>query len=218
MLNSETLNQIATANEAVVEKQFNKLRYSVRRLDRNAKRPRPDFLISNRAGRPEMLCEVKTVHSAGYLPDREAHISMLDAKLCDTGVFENQIDLTKISDNLADAVRKRNALAEDDPDFADLPLLVAFFFDFFADHLVCYPRTFDAEVSGILTIEKDIARTRAFGQLSTDEQKRRLKTGRMNDLPSNSKDFILIRNKAARRSLPRAFQDQCFTERYDESI
>lgn len=143
---------------------------------------------------------------------------MLDEKLCGTGAFENQIDLTKISDNLADAVRKRNALAEDDPEFADLPLLVAFFFDFFADHLVCYPRTFDAEVSGILTIEKDIARTRAFGQLSTDEQERRLKTGRMNDLPSNSKDFILIRNKAARRSLPRAFQDQCFTERYDESI
>jgi hypothetical protein len=59
MLNSKTSNQIATANEAVVETQFNKLTYSVRRLDRNAKRPRPDFLISNRAGRPEMLCEVK---------------------------------------------------------------------------------------------------------------------------------------------------------------
>ena len=37
------------------------------------------------------------------------------------GVFENPIDLTKISDNLADAVRKRSALAEDNPDFANLP-------------------------------------------------------------------------------------------------
>ena len=218
MLNSKTLNQIAAANEAVVEKQFDKLRYSVRRLDRNAKSPRPDFLISNRVGRPEMLCEVKTVHSAGYLPDRDAHISMLDEKLCDTGVFENQIDLTRISDNLADAVRKRNALVKDEPNFTDLPLLVAFFFDPFADYLVCYPRTFDPEVSGILTIEKDIARTKAFGQLSIDEQERRLRTGRMNDLPPNSKDFVLIRNKAARRSVSRDFQDQCFTERYDESI
>jgi len=103
MLNSKTLNQIAAANEAVVEKQFKKLRYSVRRLDRKTKRPRSDFLIANRAGRPEMLCEVKTVLSARYLPDRDAHISMLDEKLCDTGVFENQIDLTRISDNLADA-------------------------------------------------------------------------------------------------------------------
>src|SRR5205823_14652957 len=82
MLNSQTLNQIAAANEAVVEKQFNKLRYSVRRLDRNANSPRPDFLISNRAGRPEKVYEVKTVHSPGYLPDRDAHISMLDEKLC----------------------------------------------------------------------------------------------------------------------------------------
>jgi hypothetical protein len=218
MLNAETLNQIAAANEAVVEKQFKKLRYSVRRLDRNAKRPRPDFLISNRAGRPEMLCEVKTVHSAGYLPDRDAHISMLDERLCDTGVFENQIDLTKIRDNLADAIRKRNALVADDPNSADLPLLVAFFFDFFADHLVCYPRTFDPEVSGILTIKKDITRIEAFGRLSTDEQERRLRTGCMNNLPANSKDFILIRNKAARRRVPRTFQDVCFTERYDESI
>ena len=218
MLNSQTLNQLAAANEAVVEKQFNKLRYSVRRLDRNAKSPRPDFLISNRARRPEMVCEVKTVHSAGYLPDRDTHISMLDEKLCGTGVFENKIDLTRISDNLADAVRKRNALVKDDPNFADLPLLVAFFFDFFADHLVCYPRAFDPEVSGILTIGRDIARTDAFGQLSTDEQEQRLRGERMAGLPPSSKDFILVRNKAARRRVPRYFHNQCFTERYDESI
>ena len=127
MLNSRTLHQIATANEAIVERQFNKLKYSVRRLDRNARRARPDFLVSNRAGHPQMLCEVKTVHSAGYLPDRDAHVSMLDEKLYGTGVFSNPIDLTKITDNLADAVRKHNALAEDDPSSSDLPLLVAFF-------------------------------------------------------------------------------------------
>lgn len=165
-----------------------------------------------------MLCEVKTVHSAGYLPHRDAHVSMLEDKLWGSGVFENQIDLTKISDNLSDAVRKRNALAEDDPNLADLPLLVAFFFDFFADHLVCFPRRFDPEVSGILTIEKDIARTKVFSQLSIDEQKRRLRTECMDNLPPNSKDFVLIRNKIARRSVPRAFQKECFTEGYDESI
>jgi hypothetical protein len=217
MLNSQTLHQIATANEAIVEKQFNKLGYSVRRLDRNAKRPRPDFLISDRAVR-QVLCEVKTVHSAGYLAERDAHISMLDQKLCDTGVFENKIDLTRIIDNLADAVRKRNALVKDDPNFADLPLLVAFFFDFFADHLVCYPRSFDPEVSGIVTIARDIARTDAFGKLSTDEQEQRLRSGRVDGLPASSKDFILVRNKAARRKVPRDFQNRCFTERYDESI
>jgi hypothetical protein len=38
------------------------------------------------------------------------------------------------------------------------------------------------------------------------------------DLPPNSKDFVLIRNKAARRGVPEDFQAHCFTERYDESI
>jgi len=219
MLNSKTLNQIAAANEAVVKKQFKKLGYSVRRLDhRKMKKPRPDFLISNRSGRPEMLCEVKTVLSARYLPDRDVHISTLDEKLCDTGVFENPIDLRKMSDNLADAVHKRNALIEDDSSFADLPLLVAFFFDPFADFLVRYPRTFDPEVSGMLTIEKDVARNNAFEKLSTEEQEQRLRAGRMADLPGNSKDFVLVRNKAAHRRVPRDFQNRCVTEGYNESI
>jgi hypothetical protein len=218
MLDSEALSQITAANEGIIEKQLKKLTYAVTRLDRNVTSRRPDFLISNRAGRPEMLCEVKTVHSAGYLADRDAHISMLDGKLHETGVFEDQIDLTKISDNLANAVRKRNALVKDRPNLASLPLLVAFFFDFFADHLVCYPRSFDPEVSGILTIARDIARTEAFGKLSTDDQEQRLRSGRMEGLPASSKDFILVRNKAARRSVPEHFQSQCFTERYDESI
>ena len=217
MLNSKTLNQIAAANEAVVEKQFKKLRYSVRRLDRKTKRPRSDFLIANRAGRPEMLCEVKTVLSARYLPDRDAHISMLDEKLCDTGVFENQIDLTRISDNLADAVRKRNALVEDDPRFAKLPLVVAFFFDFFSDFLPFYPPTMDQEISGILTIEIDAALTKAFGKLSVEEQELRLRTGFAAGLPPNSKGFALVRNKTARRRVPQDFQLRCRNESYGES-
>lgn len=106
----------------------------------------------------------------------------------------------------------------DDANLADLPLLVAFFFDFFADHLACFPRSFDPEVSGILTIKKDIERTKAFSQLSMDEQERRLRTERMDGLPPNSRDFVLIRNKAARRSVPKAFQEKCYTEGYDESI
>jgi hypothetical protein len=210
MLNQKILGAIATRNEAVVKKQFEKLGYLVRRLDRNAKGKRPDFLIS-RADGPEMLCEVKTVHSAGYLPDRDAHISMLDEKLHNAGVLENQIDLTRISDNLANAVRKRIALVKDHPNFAGLPLLVAFFFDFFADHLVCYPRSFNPEVSGILTIEKDIARTKAFEKLSEEQQEQILRTQNAAGLPPESKKFALVRNKAASRPVPTDFQYQCLT-------
>jgi hypothetical protein len=214
-----SLNRTARANELIVEKQFRKLNYLVQRLDFQKKRPRPDSLILNSLG-PQMLCEVKTVFSGGYLRDRDVHISMHDEKLCNSGVCENEIDLTKIDDCLSDAVRKRSALVADHPSLADLPLLVAFFFDFFADFLPFYPRTMDErfqDISGILTIESDVARTKSFERLSVEEQELRLRTGLTAGLPPNTNDFVLVRNKTARRRVPKDFQLLCLTESYDRS-
>ena len=58
-------------------------------------------------------------------------------------------------------------------------MVVAFFFDFFADFLLFYPRTFDENVSGILTIKENVARDKAYDELelSIEEQERRLKVG-----------------------------------------
>ena len=69
MFRSELLKRLAAAYETIVEKQFKKLGYSVTRLDRQKERPRPDFLVS-RSGRPQMLCEVKAIFSAGYRRER----------------------------------------------------------------------------------------------------------------------------------------------------
>ena len=210
---------MATAYEAVVEKRFKKLRFSVQRLDRQKPRSRPDFLVSNSSGRPQLLCEVKTVFSGGYLRDKGVHVSMLEEKLWNFGVFQNEIDLTKIHDCLADAVRKRAALVADEKSLKDVPLLVAFAFDFFADFLHFYPRTFNADVSGILTIEKDVARVNAFQQFGIEEQERRLRTGFTRGLPPNSKDFVLVRNKnKAAQRVPKDFRLRCLTEGYDESM
>jgi hypothetical protein len=219
MLNPKKSNQIAAANEAAVKEQFEKLGYAVEKLDRkSSKRPRPDFLVLDRSGSRQMLCEVKTILSAGYLPDRHANISMQDENLADTGKFTTEIDLTDINERLADAVRKRRELVKDDSSFADLSLLVAFFFDFFADFLHCLPRRMDENISGILTIKEDVARTKAFAKLSREEQRRRLRTGSMDDLPPSSKDFVLVRNKSALRVVPKDFQLRCITEGYDESV
>jgi hypothetical protein len=159
----EILNRMAAEYEKVVEKRFKKLNYSVEKLDSQKKkaRPRPDWLVSNSCG-PQILCEVKTVFSAGYLRDKNIYISTHELELCNSGVIESKIDLTKISDCLSDAVHKRSALVKDDPRFAKLPLLVAFFFDFFSDFLPFYRRTMDQDISGILTIEIDAALTKAF--------------------------------------------------------
>lgn len=218
MLDSKVLNQMAAAYEAVVEKRFKKLGYAVKRLDRQKPRARPDFLVSNLAG-PHLLCEVKTVFSGGYLRDKGVHVSMLDDSLHNFGVFQNEIDLSQIRDDLADAVRKRDALVADESQFKNVPLLVAFVFDFFADFLPFYPRKFNVGVSGILTIEKDVALTRAFGQLPIEEQAQRLRNGVAAGLPPNSKDFALVRNKdKAARRVPKDFCLRCLTEGYDESV
>ena len=146
--------------------------------------------------------------------DKGVHVSTLDENL---GKFECPIDLTKIDECLADAVRKRKALVEDDARFADLPLLVAFFFDLLAEYLPFYPHSFDErderfrEVSGILTIKDDVEMTKAFDKLSDEEKKRRLETGDATGLPPNSKDFALLQNEAALRVVPKDFERQCLS-------
>ena len=98
-----------------------------------------------------------------------------------------------------------------------MPFLVALFLDVLVD-LYVYPRTFNKDVTGILTIEPDVALGKAFGELSREEQRRRFETDDATGLPPNTKDFALVRNKAARRKVPKDFQSQCRSERYDESL
>jgi hypothetical protein len=215
MLNSKESNQRATANEAVVDEQFKNLNYLVKRLDsKSSKRRRPDFLISNSSG-PQMLCEVKTIAAAAYMPDKEdkdkgIHVSTLDETLRKFRVDVEPIK--KIDERLVKAVRQRDALIADFPKLEPLPFLVAIFFDPFADDfLYFYPSTFNKDVSGILTIKEDVARNKAFDKLSDEEKERYLKNPKLmdDDLPPSSMDFVLLQNEAALRKVPRDFERQC---------
>jgi hypothetical protein len=186
----------------------------VKRLDgKSSKRRRPDFLISNSSG-PQMLCEVKTIDSSGYMHDKGVHVSTQDETL---GEFKCSVSLRKIDENLANAVGKYNALVEDDSRVADLPLLAAFFFDALAEFLPFHRLSFDKrderfpEVSGILTIKYDTERDKAFDKLSDEEKERYLKNPKLmdDDLPPSSKDFVLLQNEAALRKVPGDFERQC---------
>jgi hypothetical protein len=209
-MDGEAVNRESLENEAKVRKQFEKLRYSVTRLGRNNDNRRPDFLISDSSGRPLMLCEVKTINSAGR------GVSMRNENLRDFQIPADRIQ-KQIDDRIEDAADQRAELIKERPDFEHLPFLVALFLDVLVD-LCLYPRTFNKDVTGILTIEPDVALGKAFGELSDAEQERRLKTQDATGLPPNDKDFALVRNKAARRKVPKDFQSQCRTERYDESL
>jgi hypothetical protein len=183
-------------------------------LDRKSlKRSRPEFLISNSSG-PQMLCEVKAIASFGYMADQDVHISTLDDNLSH---FHKEIDLRQMHDKIADAVRQRAALINDEPKYAKLPLLVAFVFDRLAEDLfLFFPRRFDENVSGILTIKR-----RDDGgeeELTDEELARRARANPMSMFASGRLEFVLVRNKNARRKVPKDFQLRCITEGYDESL
>jgi hypothetical protein len=184
----------------------------VKRLDgKSSKKRRPDFLISSSSG-PQMLCEVKTIDSGGYMHDKGVHVSTQDETL---GKFECPVSLRKIDDNLANAVQKYNALVEDDSSVATLPLLVAFFFDQLAEFLPFHRLSIEKrderfpEVSGILTIKEDVVMPTDFKNLSHEEQGRYLEKLALEDDLPHSKDFILLQNEAALREVPPDFERQC---------
>ena len=212
MLNSEESNRRSDKNEADVKEQFEKLGYVVEKLDRKAsKGRRPDFLISNSSG-PQMLCEVKTIDSGGYMHDKGVHVSTQDETL---GEFKCSVSLRKIDEKLANAVGKYNALVEDDSSVADLPLLVAFFFDQLAEFLPFHRLSFEKrderfpEISGILTIKEDVVMPTDFKNLSHEQQGRYLeKLASEDDLP-HTKDLVLLQNEAPLRKVPPDFERQC---------
>jgi hypothetical protein len=206
MLDDSEVNRFSDQSEAVIKKRFEKLGYTVKKLDGPTENSRPDFLISNSSG-PQMLCEVKTLVSFGYMPDKGTHVSTRDKNLRE---FDKEIDLRKMDDVIADAVRQRSALISDEPKYSKLPLLVAFAFDPLAeDFFNFYPQGFNEDVSGILRVESDVALGNAFGSLSDEEQERRLKTGDAAGLPPNTKDFVLAPNKNAIRKVPKDFRSHC---------
>jgi hypothetical protein len=111
-------------------------------------------------------------------------------------------------------------LVEHDSSYADLPLLVAFFFDQLAEFLPFHRLSFDErderfpEVSGILTIRYDAERDKAFDKLSDEEKERYLKNPQLMDdeLPPTSKDFVLLQNEAALRAVPKDFARLCLPD------
>lgn len=121
-MNGEAVNHEALENEAKVKKQFEKLKYSVKQFDRNNDNRRPDFLISNSSGRPLMLCEVKTINSAG------CGVSTRNENL---GAFRIPVDRIQkqIDDRIVYAADQRAELVEECPQFEHLPFLVALFLD-----------------------------------------------------------------------------------------
>jgi hypothetical protein len=210
MLNQESLNVVALANEDTVEDLLRSLGHDVKRLDRQGRRRRPEFLVLFE-GRPSFVCEVKTIFSGGYLRDRNAHLSTHDPSLLNSGPATHEVDFSRIESNLTDAVGKYKVLEADDPMLRGIPYLVVLFFDFFADRFHLYPARMESfpAVSGIAKVVENHALDRAARALSLEELERRTREGDFAGLPAESVDFLLVENDCSSVALPTTFIEKC---------
>lgn len=211
-LDPQQIQAISDSNESVAEKRFRKMGLQVLRLDRQGPRSRPEFLVSDSSG-PLLLSEVKTIVSAGYLSNRNAHASTLDSDLPGTESFGMAIDMRE--DVLANAVWKYRCTVSDIPGLVGIPFAVVLFQDFYADHFTLFPPRMDSfpEISGLLKVVKDDARDQAMRKMSMEELRRRGATGCMKGLPPSRKEFCLIKNECAANPLPGHIVARCLVIR-----
>jgi hypothetical protein len=209
---------VSDENEGIVEKRFKRICLSPIRLDKVGKRKRPDrkrpdFLVNDGASRPVLICEVKTILSGGHVKDKQFLASTADPDHFDKGSFVFDIDFTDMDNALANAVSKYRELIEDRPELARVPLVVAFFFDFFADHFDLYRADMDRfkDVAGILKVERDHVIDAVASKMSQTDLEARCESKSMAGMPPNTKVFRLLKNTCARLKLPRDFVARCIT-------
>jgi hypothetical protein len=219
-LDDGRIRALSEYSEKVARKRFEKLRLKVTRLD-GVNRRRPDFLVSEGAG-PLLICEVKTILSAGYLDEREAHISTEDPSLinrdplrvpgfCCDGGFQ------KVDEVLADAVDQHRSLMRDCPELGGVPFVVALFLDFFADCFNLLPREMPEfpTLSGLLKVEHAWEIRKAAHRLSLAELREVIDGIRKVKLGAETKRWRLLQNERARTPLPEHFVMTCITAEAD---
>jgi len=191
---------VSDANERIAEECFKRTGLKPIRLDVRGRRQttkRPDLLVNDASDRSVVVCEVKTILSAGYSKDRGALVSTMDPKLYEQSATDTEampatafvydIDLRDMETGTSNAVVKYRTLLKDRHDLEGVPLVVVFFFDFYADHFDLYDRRElerFPDVAGILRIVSQ---------------------------EPNTKQFKLVENKWAKVKLPRDLVDWCIT-------
>jgi len=216
MISSAHAKAVSDENEEIVAKRFKRIGLTPIRLDKVGKRKRPerkrpDFLVNDGAAQPVLICEVKTILSGGSVKDKKFLASTADPDLIDKGAFVFDIDFTDMDNTLANAVGKYRELIEDRPDLARVPLVVAFFFDVFADHFDLYRADMDRfkDVAGILKVERDHLIDAVAKKMSRGDLEARIESQSMTGMPPNTKAFRLLENSCARLTLPRDFVARC---------
>jgi len=218
-LDDGRIRTLSEYSEKVAQKRFEKLRLNVKRLD-GVKRRRPDFLVSESTG-PLLVCEVKTILSAGYVDERRAHASTEDPALFDHPLLAPAFccdgGFLNVHDALSDAVDQHRSLVKDHPELGGVPFVVALFLDFFADCFDVLPRSMPdfPTLAGLLKVEHGWERDKAAGRLNLEELREVIDGLREVKLGPETKRWRFLQNDSARTPLPRHFVMTCISAERD---
>src|SRR5712692_2720005 len=93
MIAGKSHQAISDANERIAEECFKRSGLKPIRLDVRGRRQttkRPEFLVNDASDKPVVVCEVKTILSAGYSKERGALVSTMDPNLYETSATDTE--------------------------------------------------------------------------------------------------------------------------------
>jgi hypothetical protein len=209
----DTAERLARQSEKIAEKRFKACGFDVSVIP-VAQRRRPDLLVTDSAG-PVVICEVKTIASAGYLKELGFHASLNDPRFVEASqtmiVVEGEAMPRKVIEALDEAADQYRQLCEDQKELAGVPFVVALFMDFFADCFDLLPTRADApepinpDISAVMKVEH-AWEARAVLDKYSREQQRDWYDGRLQlELGPITKRWRIRQNETARAQVPEHF-------------
>jgi len=203
-----------------IEGIFKKYDLKVEKLDKlNKKRSRPDFFVFLKNDKDKgFICECKYISSAGVIDNGKYHVSMLDEKLPEKGVFQYNSCDAKIASIIEKALSQYQALVKDKPSCQKFPFVIVLEFDFFADRFDCifnFLSRYNVSekeketISAIMRIEKNIEQKEEFKNWSTEELEKEIKGEGKKKISPESKESerfkVLLNSKAKIPFKPKDF-------------
>lgn len=196
--------------QKIAEKHLCKLGVRVVPKDRQARRRRPDYVLHDLStDEPVAVVEVKLIVSAGYDQEDGVHLSTLDES-AEGKVRMMPSVAAGYRQALEEATEQYRQLAADEPQHAGLPLLVVFFYDFFADPSLLDRRQPDfPDLSGYLLLVENRELLAVAADMPMDELERRIDSGTAKEMPPPAKEWRLLENQHARVPVPEHIRLAC---------
>lgn len=228
--NNDELSKKTLKNEKITKKVFENMGYVVNKISENKEYKTPDYEIKA-DNKTIILCEVKTIFSAGYDKKGNYYISTIDNNIHKSKGFSFD-PLPDTIDKLKEAEKQYSEYSDRFRDYKNTPFIVALFPNFLADSfdLIKINESFLNDnqlnnISGIIQLDENRKRTEAknerisknlkdLNQANPNDRQHNLAKALVNgsenkNLPPETKEFKLFNNRYAKNKIPEDFRMKC---------